>query len=159
MFLNKKVLVATDFAESSRAAADVGVELAQAFHVPLVLVHSYLVPTYVYTSVPFVPVKDYLQSYEEAARELLEKERARLEGKGIEVTAMLQAGRAWEEILSAAERIDAGLIVMGTHGRRGLPRALLGSVAEKVVRLSSIPVLTIHGAETARASVSTTPAT
>jgi nucleotide-binding universal stress UspA family protein len=149
MFSNKKVLVATDFAESSRAAADVGLELARTFHVPLVLVHSYLVPTYVYTGVPFIPVKDYLQSYEEAARELLEKERARLEGKGVEVTAVLRNGVAWEEILSTAQRSEAGLIVVGTHGRRGLPRALLGSVAEKVVRMSTVPVLTIHGAEPA----------
>ena len=152
MFSNKKVLVATDFAESSRAAADVALELAQTFKVPLVLVHAYNLPTYIYTGVPFVPVEDYLRSYEEAARELLEKERARLAEKGVEVSAVLRNGIAWEEILSTAHRSGAGLIVMGTHGRRGLPRALLGSVAEKVVRMSTVPVLTIHDTEHAHAS-------
>jgi nucleotide-binding universal stress UspA family protein len=154
MWLTKKILVATDFAEPSRAAADAGLELAQMFHVPLVLVHAYQLPSYVYTSVPFVPVRDYLQAYEEGARESLEKEKARVAaGIGMDVIAILREGAAWEEVLSTAKQVDAGLIVMGTHGRHGLPRALLGSVAEKVVRLSPIPVLTIHGADASHATV------
>ncbi len=153
MWLTKKILVATDFAEPSRAAADVGLELAETFHVPLVLVHAYQLPSYVYTSVPFVPVRDYLQAYEEGAREFLEKEKSRLAGNGMDVVAILREGTPWEEVLSTAKQVDAGLVVMGTHGRHGLPRALLGSVAEKVVRLSPIPVLTIHGADASHATV------
>jgi len=153
MWLTRKILVATDFAEASRAAADVGVELARTFHVPLVLMHAYVVPSYIYTTVPFVPFGDYMQVYEDAARESLEKERARLAGKGADVTAVLRAGVAWEDILSTAQQVDAGLILVGTHGRRGLPHALLGSVAEKVVRLSPVPVLTIHGVDASNASV------
>ena len=61
---------------------------------------------------------------------------------------LLKVGEPWEEIIDAASRLDAGLIVMGTHGRRGLPRAILGSVAEKVVRLSAVPVLTIRDEDT-----------
>ncbi len=152
MFSNKKILVATDFAEPSRAAADVGLELAQTLHVPLVLVHAFLVPSYIYTGVPFVPLAECEQAYEDAARDLLEKERARLADKGADVTSILRVGVAWQDSLATARQIDAGLIVMGTHGRQGLPRALLGSVAEKVVRLSPVPVLTIHGAEPPRAS-------
>jgi nucleotide-binding universal stress UspA family protein len=48
---------------------------------------------------------------------------------------------------TTAKKLDVGLIVMGTHGRRGLPRAILGSVAERVVRLSPVPVLTVRGAD------------
>jgi hypothetical protein len=55
----------------------------------------------------------------------------------------------------ACEVGDVGLIVIGTHGRRGLPRAILGSVAEKVVRLSPVPVLTVHGADTDAAETNT----
>jgi len=147
MFLNKKILAATDFAESSKAAAAAALELAHTFHVPLVLVHAYAVPSYFYAGAPFVPMgSEYVQAYEDAAREALEKERARLAGKGAEVIALLRNGVAWEEIVAAAGQVGAGLIVMGTHGRRGLPRAILGSVAEKVVRLAPVPVLTIHGA-------------
>jgi nucleotide-binding universal stress UspA family protein len=145
MWLTKKILVATDFAEASRAAADVGVELAQTFRVPLVLVHAYDVPMQVYTGVPLVPVAEYAKAYEEAARESLDKERQRLVAAGADVNAVLRSGVAWEEVLSTAKQLDVGLIVTGTHGRHGLPRALLGSVAEKVVRLSPVPVLTIHG--------------
>jgi len=57
---------------------------------------------------------------------------------------VLNSGIAWERILETAKMVEAGLIVMGTHGRRGVPRAFLGSVAERVVRLSPVPVLTIR---------------
>jgi nucleotide-binding universal stress UspA family protein len=61
------------------------------------------------------------------------------------MTAVLREGVAWEEVNSVAKEIDANLIVIGTHGRRGLARALLGSVAENVIRTSTVPVLVIHG--------------
>ncbi len=154
MWLEKKILVATDFGEASKAAADVGLELAQAFGVPLVLIHTYAVPALVYTGIPFVPTAEYAKAYEEAAKETLEAEKTRLSGAGGNVSAILETGVAWEQILAAAERLDAGLIVAGTHGRHGLPRALLGSVAEKVVRLSPIPVLTVHGRQNAASSAS-----
>ena len=52
-------------------------------------------------------------------------------------------GVPWREILASIERHRPDLVVMGTHGRRGLPRMVLGSVAEKIVRMSPIPVLTV----------------
>jgi nucleotide-binding universal stress UspA family protein len=60
------------------------------------------------------------------------------------ISAILLNGAAWEEIARMAAEQNADLIVMGTHGRRGLPRAILGSVAERVIRTSSVPVLTVH---------------
>ena len=157
MWLTKKILVATDFGEPAQAAADVGLQLAQKFHVPLALAHAYLVPVSI---VPLAPVLDYARIYENAARESLEKERDRLAGAGAEVIAVLLSGVAWAEILRSAKQLDADLIVMGTHGRRGLPRAVLGSVAEKVVRLSTVPVLTIHGVpDAAHSKILREPAT
>lgn len=151
MWPTKRILVATDFGESSQAAADIGLELAQKFHVPLVLVHASLVPDItVYSGVPMAPTQDYARLLEKVARESLEKERARLAAGGAEVASELRPGVAWEEILSAAQQLDADLIIVGTHGRRGLPRAILGSIAEKVVRLSPIPVLTVHARSDAR---------
>jgi nucleotide-binding universal stress UspA family protein len=61
-----------------------------------------------------------------------------------EATSVLRSGTAWEEILLAASESKTDLIVLGTHGRRGLGRLLLGSVAEKVVRMARLPVLTVH---------------
>ena len=62
----------------------------------------------------------------------------------VQVKAEVVVGYAAEEILSLAEKEDADLIVMGTHGRKGIDRILFGSVAEKVVKNSSRPVLTIR---------------
>ena len=59
----------------------------------------------------------------------------------------LRQGVAWKEIVALAKDSKAGLIAMGTHGRRGVARMLLGSVAEKVVRTAPCPVLTVHGPE------------
>jgi nucleotide-binding universal stress UspA family protein len=144
MWLKKRILVPTDFGVSSQAAADIALELAQTFQVPLVLLHTYLAPEKIYSGVPMPPTEDYALLYEKTIRGFLEDERARLAAGATEIVCVLRQGVAWEEILAAAQEVDADLIVVGTHGRRGLPRAVLGSVAEKVVRLSPIPVLTVH---------------
>jgi nucleotide-binding universal stress UspA family protein len=56
----------------------------------------------------------------------------------------VRSGKAWEQILEVAREVRADLIVVGSHGRKLIQRALLGSVAERVVRLSHVPVLTVH---------------
>ena len=147
MWLNKTILVPTDFGASSKEATNVGVELAQRFQVPLALLHVVSIPSALYTGQFVVPVGDLVTPMEEAARSQLDEEVARLRGKGIQVTALLQLGNPWEDILAVQKKIGAGLIVMGTHGRRGLFCALIGSVAERVVRLSHVPVLTLHSEE------------
>ena len=147
MWLTKRILVPCDFADLSRKAGDMGLEIAQSSRVPLVLLHVFQIPTAIYTGMAPMPVPDYTELVEKAAQSALRDEAARLQGKGVEVLTLFKVGVAWEEIIGAAQRLDVGLIVMGTHGRRGLPRAIMGSVAEKVVRLSPVPVLTIHGSE------------
>jgi nucleotide-binding universal stress UspA family protein len=147
MWLTKTILAPTDFGASSKAASDVALDLARRFQLPLVVVHVTQVPFLPYTGAPFTPVGDYVSGMEQAAREALDAEVARLAGKGVDLRGVLKTGVPWEEILEAQKQVDAGLIVMGTHGRRGLPRALIGSVAEKVVRLSPVPVLTLHAAD------------
>jgi nucleotide-binding universal stress UspA family protein len=57
---------------------------------------------------------------------------------------MLRSGPPWQQTLEVAKEVGADLIVMGTHGRHGLALAFMGSVAEKVVRMSPIPVLTLR---------------
>jgi nucleotide-binding universal stress UspA family protein len=65
--------------------------------------------------------------------------------QGIRAEGVLGIGSAWQNILSVAKELKADVIVLGTHGRSGVMHALLGSVAEKVVRLSPVPVLTVRG--------------
>lgn len=72
-----------------------------------------------------------------------ERVRARAEDAGVDVTTALREGTPHEEILEYAEAEGIEAIVMGTHGRSGVGRVLLGSVTERVVRLSPVPVLTV----------------
>jgi nucleotide-binding universal stress UspA family protein len=78
------------------------------------------------------------------AQEPLEDLLASLRRACAETTGLVKLGRAADEILAAAAEIHADLVVMGTHGRRGLAHAVMGSVAERVVRASPVPVLTVR---------------
>jgi nucleotide-binding universal stress UspA family protein len=147
MWLTKRIVVPVDFSGSSRMASEVGVELAQVFRVPLTLIHVVPVTAVSYANTPYIPAPEYTHFIEESARSALRDEAARLQNKGLAIETVLKVGAAWEEIIETAKGLDAGLIVIGTHGRRGLPRAILGSVAEKVVRLSPVPVLTVRGVD------------
>jgi nucleotide-binding universal stress UspA family protein len=138
------IVVATDFSECSQRALDLALEIAGKFNSKLTLVHSWEAPSYNYASGEYVTV-DLATPIEQAATSLLEQAAIALKRRMPSAESMLRAGVAWEEILSAATQVHADLIVLGTHGRRGLSHALLGSVAEKVVRLATVPVLTAHG--------------
>jgi len=139
----KHIIVATDFDESARRALDLAVEIAQKFDAKLTLVHCWEVPSYSYGGALYVPA-DLVTPIEEAAQSQLNDALTELKKRVPEANAVLRAGPAAEEILAAATAANADLIVVGTHGRRGLSRALLGSVAERVVRTAHIPVLTAH---------------
>jgi nucleotide-binding universal stress UspA family protein len=106
------------------------------------LFHVWSVPTPSYAEALSWPI----DSIEAAAKDALGRAHARLKEKHPNADAVLAAGVAWDRIIEAARERDVDMIVMGTHGRRGVPRWFLGSVAEKVVRLSPVPVLTV-GAE------------
>ena len=80
----------------------------------------------------------------EGAQAGLDKQAARHEGSGVSIKKIIEQNDPWHAVIATAESARADLVVMGTHGRRGLPRAILGSVAEKVVRHSPVPVLVVH---------------
>lgn len=81
---------------------------------------------------------------DEDARARLEPLRLRLRDEGLTVGHLLGHGDVVPSILTAADEIQAGIIAMGTHGRRGLERFLLGSVAEQVIRSAPCPVLVVR---------------
>jgi nucleotide-binding universal stress UspA family protein len=139
----KHVLVPTDFSESSRAALDMAVDLATRYGAALTIVHTCEIPAYAYTPIGAVPI-DLLTPVQEAARRALEAMLDGLRSRVPTAQAVLRLGAPAEEILAAAADARADLIVMATHGRRGFSHLLLGSVAERVVRTSSIPVLTVR---------------
>jgi nucleotide-binding universal stress UspA family protein len=138
----RHILAPTDFGESSLRAMRVAVDLANRLGAHLTVVHVYEIPSYSYAGSGFTAV-DLLTPIEDAARKELERTLAEVRAKVPTATAVLRRGVAWVEVLNAVEEANADLVVMGTHGRRGLSRALLGSVAEKLVRSSPVPVLTV----------------
>jgi len=144
-----KILVATDFSDCSQRALDLAVELALKFESELVLVHSWEAPAYSYGGGLYLPV-DLVTPIEQAATAQLEKTLSELRQRLPRAVSRLRSGSAWQEVLDVASAVHADLIVLGTHGRQGLTRALLGSVAEKVVRLAAVPVLTVHGPANSR---------
>ena len=147
MWSMKKILVPTDFSKSSELALDAAMTLAQKFGSSIVLMHAYQLPVYPYpvTANTLVSPADMLNHVEHGARALLETAAAAHRDRGVPISTTIKAGSPWEEIIRTAREIDAGLIVIGSRGLRGLPRALLGSTAERVVRYAPIPVMTFHG--------------
>jgi nucleotide-binding universal stress UspA family protein len=140
----EQILVALDFEETSRRALEVGEGLADRLGAALTLVHVWDVPHYPYTS---MATSALLKAVEKSAREAFDALLAEVKSRrpNVNVAGVLKHGSAWSEILATAEEIRADVVILGTHGRRGVPRAVLGSVAEKVVRTSPVPVLTIPG--------------
>jgi len=140
----KHLLVPIDFGEPSRQAIEAAIDLAGRFGSRITLVHVYEIPAYVYGGMTFATT-DLYGPIEEAAREHLDKTLREVQAKVPEAKAVLRRGTAALEILAAVDEHRPDLVVMGTRGRKGVSHALLGSVAEKVLRLSQIPVLILHG--------------
>ena len=100
----------------------------------------------------YIPV-DVWTPVEQAARRQLENALAVVRSRLPAAEAVLTNGPAAAEVVAVADRVKADLIVMGTHGRQGVGRMFLGSVAERVVRSSPVPVLTIRARKHAQASM------
>jgi nucleotide-binding universal stress UspA family protein len=145
----RHILVPHDFSDTAQNALSFAIELATKLGAKITILHAYEVPSYGYPD-GVTLTAEVADSIRKAAETALESVVARARRPGLEVASTLQQGSAWREINTAARELHAGLVVMGTHGRHGLARALLGSVAEKVVRTAPCPVLTVHTPETSR---------
>jgi nucleotide-binding universal stress UspA family protein len=143
----RKILVATDFGESSDRAVEFATELARAFKASLVLTHTYEIPAYSYRGAPVISVGELLESIRKASQAALDSALGAIRVKIPEATAVLRGGSPWRETLDVVKTEGCDLLVVGTHGRRGLSHVLLGSVADKLVRMSPCPVLTVPGKE------------
>ena len=141
----RKILVAIDFSPDSERAIDAAVELANGNHGHLTLLHVYESPAY---STPdmgmYVPAPELTADIIADARRALDEIKMRWAAKGVSVDVAWVAGTAAPEIVGYAREHDFDLIVVGSHGRRGFRRFVLGSVAETVVRTADRPVLTVH---------------
>lgn len=150
MSIIKKILVPVDYSECSRAALAFAAELAWKNDAELDIVHAWDRPTYLSDAVMVRHPHGETRSLVEMVRENAERDMdefvsgSRLP-EGLRFEKRVIAGNPAAMILGELERGRPDLVVLGTHGRTGLPHLLLGSVAEKVVQLSPIPVVTVPG--------------
>lgn len=141
------ILHPTDFSRASGAAFLKAVALAKESRAQLLLVHVMLPPT-PFIGDGYVSPKTY-EELEAAARRSAQRELAKVAARAqkakARVKAVLLEGVPYDRIARAARSKRADLIVMGTHGRSGLSKFFLGSVAERVIALAPCPVLTVRG--------------
>ncbi len=139
----KTILVAVDFSDSSEAALEYAVGFAKSLGARVVVVHCYELPVYGFPDGALVASVDVATRIMNAAQAGLEGMVKRYSDE-VHIETVLRQGVAWEEVRAVSEEVGADLVIIGTHGRRGIARALIGSVAEKILRTSTVPVLTIH---------------
>ena len=137
------ILVPMDFSSHSDAALDRAVGFAKTFGAKLHLLHSYAVPVQGLMPYDFAVPDGLWDGIRVAAESKLEELRQRVVSEGLEASGEVSPVIPSEAILAVAREIGADLIVMGTHGHTGLKHALLGSVAERTVRLAPCSVLTV----------------
>ncbi len=146
-----KIAIAVDFSTESLAALEHAVDLAERTGATLELLHAGFSPE-IPERIPGALHSTYSRYETELRDSLAEDEnrlvalRKKLEARGRIVSHILVQGRADSALAEAAEQVGAQLLVAGTHGRSGVSRFLLGSVAERVVRLASMSVLIARGA-------------
>jgi len=139
-----KILVPVDFSEHSQRALDEAIELAQKFDAELHLLHCYQVyPVGVASPYDVMLPPSLERTIEESARGLLSEWGRNAARKGVKVRDHLSASAPSSGIRQMAETLDVDLIVMGTRGLSGLKHVLLGSVAERTIRIAPGPVLTV----------------
>lgn len=143
----RRILHATDFSKASRPALAKAIALARQNRTPLLIALA-LPPLVVPVGEGFVSPGTY-DVIDRSARAHTRKQLAalvqRAKKAGARATGLLLDGAPHDQIPRAARRNRADLIVIGTHGRTGLSKVLLGSVAERVVRFATCPVLTVRG--------------
>ena len=150
MIALKNILVATDFGEAADSALAYGRELAQRFDATLHVLHVaenvYITAFGAETYASFAP--DLQRDIEQSAHRRLNEALIDSDGSGPRtVPAVMTSGSPAFAIIDYANDHEIDLIVMGTHGRGTLGHFLMGSVAERVVRLAGCPVLTIRQPE------------
>lgn len=140
MFPFKKIAVATDFGAASRHALDVAADLARRYGAELVVVHA-VEPIMAPYPIAIVPDQTTLDA---AAENELDEEAARAQALLPATTHQLLSGSAPSAIGDFVQDQGVDLLVVGTHGRRGPSRWLIGSVAERIIRSVRVPVLTVR---------------
>jgi nucleotide-binding universal stress UspA family protein len=147
MFAPKSILVPTDFSEYSDRAIKQAVDIAEQNNAKIYLIHvvdqlqqcaiDYCIPLEVMQKVQSDSEKEAVKKMQEEAKKILQSSK-------IEVTADVKSGTPYEAILKEQQDRKADLIVIASHGRTGILKSLIGSVAERVMREAKCPVLLVR---------------
>ena len=142
----QRILVPLDGSTLSESALPHAEKLARALNVEIVLLHIDVspAPTFEPHISPLAPLPEEIKVTHRDEKNYLKTVCAKLEHEGLRVTYLLRDGMVAETIMEAAETMQADIITMSTHGRTGILHLLLGSVAERVVRSATCPVLTVR---------------
>jgi universal stress protein A len=143
----KRMLCASDFSPASRPALRLAQELARTLKARLILFHAYetTVPIGNGGYLPPSVMQEMLTATRDAAAQSLKRLARSPQGKHVRISTLLAEGPAAAAIVRAAKKQRVNLVVMGTHGRTGVRRLLMGSVADRVIRTASCPVLVVGG--------------
>jgi nucleotide-binding universal stress UspA family protein len=142
----QRILVPLDGSTLSEAVLPHAEKLARALNIEIVLLHVDIspAPTFDPHESPLAPEPEEVKIMHADEKHYLKITCSKLESEGLHVTYLLRNGVVADTILETAEIEQADLIAMSTHGRTGMLRLLLGSVAEQVIHRSKIPVLLIR---------------
>jgi nucleotide-binding universal stress UspA family protein len=153
----KKILIALDYNPTAQHILEAGYELARSMGAEVILMHVVADYTY-YSSLDYSPILgfdqfsnlgamqlDSVTQLENAANEYLEHMKSQLGDPSTKT--LIKDGDAGEAIVEASDNLGVNVVVLGSHSRRGLDKILMGSVAEKVLRKSKIPLYIIPVSE------------
>jgi nucleotide-binding universal stress UspA family protein len=145
LMLAQHILVPFDFSPYAEQALVYAIDLAQTLQARLTLLHViHLTPLAMGDMATGFPAA-YFEEMETEAHQQVHAARERVHQAGLRCDIIISQGVPFQTIVDTAGDRDVDLIVMGTHGRTGLTHVLMGSVAEKVVRLAPCPVLVTRG--------------
>ncbi len=137
----KQILIATDFSDASERALAYAIAMARRYDAALSVVHA--IPPEPRDRIPLEPLPRELNRRRLEAEQQMEIIDGKAAIRDLKHHVVLEQGPVWDVLLSAIQREKVDLLVLGTHGRGGLKKLALGSVAEQVLRLAPCPVLTI----------------
>lgn len=144
MIKYRRILSPVDFSKASQRAFETAVDLAARLDAEVRAMHVYQLPASTLPDGVMETPTDLETVLEERLEKQLSEFVKQTATEGVNITTGLAEGVPYVEITRAAKAFDADLIVIGTHGRTGLAHLLLGSVAERVLRISEIPVLVVQ---------------
>ncbi|MBC7888855.1 MAG: universal stress protein [Ferruginibacter sp.] len=149
----KKILIALDYNPTAEKIAETGYELAKAMNAEVILLHVVAEPTY-YSNLDYSPIMGYTgfsspdmlllvddTEIKKASLDFLEQSKKHLGDD--QITTIVGEGDCADAVLKVANDLKVDIIVMGTHSRRGLDKILMGSISEKVLHHTDVPLFII----------------